>query len=119
MIKEVIHKGLDLFFCGVLLVELGTHPSWASSKHLGDRHTQRGINCELCHGSLPPKELVSMEQCLRCHGSYQQVAALTQKLSPNPHDSHYGKMRCTLCHKVHKDSVLYCNTCHSFEFKVP
>jgi hypothetical protein len=44
---------------------------------------------------------------------------LTENVSPNPHDSHDNEIGCALCHKVHKDSILYRNACRSFNFKVP
>jgi hypothetical protein len=95
--------------------------SQSGSKHLDDRHTQQRITCELCHGNPTGEDAGSTGQCLKCHVSYERIAALTKGkgVSPNPHDSHYGEIRCTLCHRVHKDSELYCNTCHSFDLKVP
>ncbi len=93
----------------------------SGSKRLDDRHTQHHITCDLCHENPTGEDAGSTEQCLKCHTSYQRVAALTKSkgVSPNPHDSHYGDIRCTLCHRVHKDSELYCNGCHSFDLKVP
>jgi hypothetical protein len=91
------------------------------SKRLDDRHAQHDIPCDLCHGKPAGEDAGSTGQCLKCHVSYERVAALTKSkgVSPNPHDSHYGEIRCTLCHRVHKDSELYCNGCHSFDLKVP
>ena len=102
---EDIVEQMDLYF-----------QSWATSEHLDHQHAQQSVTCGLCHGTFFPEERVSMEQCLRCHGSYEHVAALTEDVDPNIHDSHYGEIRCTLCHKAHEDSVLYCNICHAFEF---
>ena len=82
-------------------------------------HKSKSITCDKCHGTNAKPEPVAMETCLTCHGSYQKLADLSKGKSPNPHDSHVGEIRCTLCHHIHKDSTLYCNTCHSFEKKVP
>jgi hypothetical protein len=90
----------------------------AESVRLEQLHKQRSISCEQCHGGKS-QEPVPMETCLTCHGSYEKLADLSKRKSPNPHDSHLGEIRCTLCHHVHKDSALYCNTCHAFDLKVP
>jgi RecJ-like exonuclease len=93
--------------------------SQAASTRLEQLHAKRGIACERCHGKKPKKERVSMETCLGCHGSYQTLAESSKGKSPNPHESHIGEVRCTLCHHVHKDSEMYCNQCHTFELKMP
>ena len=93
--------------------------SWAASDYLDFRHNQHKVTCGLCHGAYSPEKGTSREQCLNCHDSYEHVAALTSDVDPNPHDSHYGKIRCTLCHKAHGESSLYCNTCHDFDLQVP
>lgn len=93
--------------------------SWAASENLDYRHAQRSVTCHLCHGTFFPEERVSMEQCLRCHSSYEHLAALTKDVHPNPHNSHLGEIRCTLCHKVHQKSALFCTQCHTFNLKLP
>lgn len=93
--------------------------SWSTSEHLDHWHAQRSVTCGLCHGTFFPEERVSMDQCLRCHGSYEHLAALTKNVDPNPHNSHHGEMRCALCHSAHEESVLYCNMCHVFDLEVP
>ena len=30
----------------------------------------------------------------------------------NPHDSHLGEIACTVCHKAHGESKVYCLECH-------
>nr|CBX28209.1 unknown protein [uncultured Desulfobacterium sp.] len=58
---------------------------------------------------------------------YTELAKKTEKLDnikagiTNPHKSHIGEARCTLCHKNHAQSVLDCNQCHlpKFDMKVP
>ena len=64
--------------------------------------------------------------CMKCH-NYQDLAAASaaKKVALNPHDSHAGQLRCTLCHKEHEQSVLYCRQCHKnaedkrFDMAVP
>ena len=37
----------------------------------------------------------------------------------NPHRSHLGEIACTVCHKAHEASVVYCLDCHrKFEMKI-
>ena len=86
---------------------------------LADRHKIRGLTCDQCHMEDPPKEKVPAEKCLDCHGGYDKVAELTQKVSPNPHESHNGNLPCESCHHAHKASENYCSACHHFDFQVP
>ena len=70
------------------------------------KHMQKGVTCEQCHNSSAP-------------------TAAAKKVALNPHDSHAGQLRCTLCHKEHEQSVLYCRQCHKnaedkrFDMNVP
>ena len=77
--------------------------------------------CEMCHGKLLPRSRPTKEQCLECHGSYQELGMITEKEeSLNPHQSHIGEVRCTYCHHAHKESKDYCNRCHDeIKFEVP
>jgi hypothetical protein len=84
-----------------------------------DKHAARGLTCEVCHGSAKPSGPPPMSVCVGCHGSYAQLAEQTGNLVPNPHKSHMGELECGLCHKEHRPSILFCNTCHVFEMKVP
>ncbi len=93
--------------------------SQAASASLEQRHSKQGISCKQCHGDKPKEEQVSMETCLGCHGSYQKLAEASKAKTPNPHDSHIGEIRCSLCHHVHKDSEMYCNKCHQFNLDFP
>ena len=87
---------------------------------LADRHAvTEGFTCRDCHGTDSPEENASVDKCLDCHGGYEDVAALTEHLSMNPHKSHYGVIGCVLCHKSHEKSTFYCNTCHFFDVEVP
>jgi cytochrome c3-like protein len=93
--------------------------SWAGSAHLDHRHAGQRVTCVGCHGSSLPKEPVALENCLRCHGSYERLAGLTGNAAPNPHKSHLGEPPCTFCHHVHTDAAFYCNRCHTFELNIP
>ncbi len=93
--------------------------SWATSVYLDRRHGQQSVTCRACHGTYFPERRPATEQCYTCHGSYQLVASLTEDVEPNPHASHLGEIRCTICHKSHEKSVLYCNQCHLFDLEVP
>ena len=103
----------------ILVLALSATTSFAADKMLADRHMERGGKCEACHTTMPPKA-VATQQCLVCHGSYEKVAARTEKNDINPHDSHIENPDCTSCHRGHKKPVLLCDECHEFrELKVP
>ncbi len=93
--------------------------SWATSPFLDRRHAEERATCRSCHGSFFPTGRASDESCLGCHQGYEAVAALTATREPNPHASHLGRMRCTLCHRAHGESVLQCNRCHAFDLETP
>jgi hypothetical protein len=102
-----------LWFAAVFLV---TCSAASAQDFMADRHLKRGATCADCHGtSVPsPGALVDMSSCLKCHGSYDKVAALTQSLGGrNPHDAHIGQLDCTVCHHGHSEPVLYCSNCHT------
>ncbi len=93
--------------------------SWADSEYLDHKHAGNNATCRSCHETYFPDSRASMGQCLLCHINYEHIAELTNGVVPNPHRSHYEDLRCTLCHKAHQSSGLYCNKCHEFELKVP
>lgn len=90
-------------------------------------HAKKGLTCLDCHELAVLQQVhkrytpntTSLQErkfptdfCLRCHGSYKKVLQLTEGLDPNPHDSHYGEMRCGACHKMHRPSEYFCARCH-------
>lgn len=77
-------------------------------------HNAAKVQCQTCHVEGVDKPAPA-SSCLTCHGSYKAAAALTASLKPNPHDSHMGEIRCTICHAAHRPSQVYCNQCHTFE----
>ncbi len=93
---------------------LGAEPSL-----LLDKHKVAGISCEGCHKENPPKEQVPTPVCIECHGNQEKIAEKSRHVTPNPHDSHLGALKCELCHHAHRPSENYCGTCHEFNFKVP
>jgi cytochrome c nitrite reductase small subunit len=105
--------------------------SAANPVRLAAVHTQASVTCQQCHpqgtGQLvseiasnisyhdsAPLDPIKFDSqaCLNCHGTYAQLAARTQNLERNPHDSHQGQLDCRNCHQVHADSVYYCGQCH-------
>jgi Zn finger protein HypA/HybF involved in hydrogenase expression len=96
-------------------------PAWAADRPLlVEKHQSASLGCDACHKENPPKTPAPTPICTACHGNYEKLAQLTQKVMPhNPHESHEGEMDCAECHHVHKPSVDYCWKCHQFDFKVP
>jgi len=91
----------------------------AAEGFLSDRHVGRGVTCESCHTTMPPKA-VNGDTCLKCHGPYSALAKKTDDKDINPHDTHLGEADCSLCHKGHKKPVLACDECHEFrDMRVP
>jgi len=76
------------------------------------------LDCAACHGQPSPASRAPASSCTHCHGDNAAVAAKTAGVKPNPHASHEGDLRCTKCHRVHSESVIYCNECHQFNFKL-
>ena len=90
----------------------------AQEQALRGKHAELQLACSMCHGNDVPTKRAPASACMTCHGEYAAVAALTAEVTPNPHDSHQGELRCTLCHKSHEPSILYCNECHSFDLQM-
>lgn len=125
-------------FCGTCHIMRPQYQSWSTANLLANKHKQADVTCQACHKSSyadkakqgvkfvtgqyeePLPELkVSKQECLKCHGSYEKIAERTAKLEPNPHQSpHFSDMECNLCHKMHKESKLYCAQCHDFDLDI-
>jgi len=99
--------------------------SWAGSEHTAGLHAEAGIVCSQCHGKGLPTfdDTVENAGCLRCHGPMEQLAKKSEPKEfkdRNPHKSHLGEIACTVCHKGHMESKVYCLDCHKqFEMKIP
>lgn len=80
---------------------------------------QNGISCQLCHSAEVPTTSPDERNCIRCHGSMEDMAKITAENKYNPHASvHYGSdISCISCHKEHKPSVLLCADCHILSYK--
>lgn len=78
-----------LFCASVLAVALSVSAQAAENgtHFLADRHVERGVACEACHGVKTPQPGATVEtaQCNSCHKSLDDVAKRTEKLDPNPH----------------------------------
>jgi len=98
--------------------------SWASSEYMDNLHAKASVACANCHGKeLPlPDATVDNTKCLDCHGPMDQLAKKTEPADfkdRNPHKSHLGEIACTVCHKAHGESKVYCLSCHQkFEMKI-
>lgn len=73
--------------------------------------------CTTCHANGSFKA-PAKETCFQCHGSYEKVAAHTEKMNPNPHMSHRGEKDCNACHSMHGKARFECNDCHNFAIKM-
>lgn len=98
--------------------------SWASAPFLDSMHAKGGVGCAGCHETQLPAAgaEVGNERCLACHGPLEKLVEKTkpaQFADRNPHHSHLGEIACTVCHKAHEASVVYCLDCHrKFEMKI-
>jgi hypothetical protein len=98
--------------------------SWAGSNFTDNLHARAGIACTQCHGKELPKadDTVENSRCLSCHGPLDQLAKKTEPKDfkdRNPHKSHLGEIACTVCHKGHAASKVYCLECHKgFNMKI-
>lgn len=98
--------------------------SWAVSGHTDTLHAKAGIVCSQCHGREFPKADGTVENagCLKCHGPMEKLALKTEPKDfkdRNPHKSHLGEIACTVCHKGHGASQVYCLSCHpKFQMKI-
>jgi formate-dependent nitrite reductase cytochrome c552 subunit len=120
-------------FCAICHIMQPYLESWESPPLLAYAHAEENVTCLDCHeptiqqqveegikfvtndyeNPLEEREF-DQEWCLRCHehGSYEELAQRTEELELNPHESHYGEMECSICHKVHGASEDYCAQCH-------
>jgi cytochrome c nitrite reductase small subunit len=130
-------------FCSVCHIVTPYYQSWKSGQYLDHRHAIKGVTCDDCHiepgknrimemgkytkegidyvtGNYPtplPQANLSKEYCLKCHGTYSELAQKTSNVTPNPHQSHLGEIQCQLCHKSHKPFENYCLKCHKWNFQ--
>lgn len=124
LVEEIVKKRIKLvpFIFIVCLVWAaafvltgggGAH-SAEKQEFLADRHADKG-DCDICHETTePPKgDWVDPEKCFNCHDGWDSLAEATESYGMyNPHKSHLGEPDCSICHKGHEPSVMYCSTCH-------
>lgn len=84
----------------------------------------KDLSCQTCHGTNTPTEMADQAACIKCHGQYKGKVVPNADYNPdrnprrpvievNPHDSHLGDVRCTLCHREHsKSPETACHQCH-------
>ena len=114
-------KAKALLLSAVCVVFAAALPAAAADNFLADRHTAKGLNCQMCHGPDQKNlQTPTIETCTTCHQK-DALVKKTAKVKPtNPHVSpHYGQdLECTNCHMGHMESENFCNQCHQFDFKV-
>ncbi|EGO64981.1 cytochrome c3 [Acetonema longum] len=123
-------------FCANCHIIEPYYQSWKEGPLLAARHSAENVNCTDCHQATivekmhegfayvtgqyedPLKERsATREDCLKCHqDDWQQTVTATQYDHRNPHDSHLGEIDCSLCHKMHRTSEVYCAQCHEFDW---
>ncbi|MBY5991503.1 flavocytochrome c [Ferrimonas balearica] len=94
-----------------------------AADNLAGFHNDMG-GCQNCHSDAnhPTDDNLTFEneQCQSCHGDLAEVAESEQNVEHSPHLSHLpGEPACTSCHSGHEKSVVYCDSCHSFEYDMP
>ncbi|MDQ2080221.1 cytochrome c3 family protein [Xanthobacteraceae bacterium Astr-EGSB] len=115
----------SLVALSLLIVGAGVFLSGGSivAQDLRGKHRDQALTCIGCHETDSPTKTASSSICRTCHATVDvRTRALNlggKTYAFNPHASHQGDLRCTLCHKVHKPSVLICKDCHAFEVVVP
>jgi hypothetical protein len=97
--------------------------SWATPKRLDGLHGKANVDCAGCHAGVPKGgDEVANDRCLACHAPLEKLVAKTRPAQfhdRNPHESHLGPIACTVCHKGHEPSAVYCLDCHKkFEMKI-
>jgi len=127
-------------FCATCHIMEPNVTSYLTSNDLDNVHYQAGVACKECHDYPLDAEITSgvkyligdytvdeegkllpvtydNDICLKCHISYEHVAASTDFLARNPHDSHNGQLPCKTCHVSHSDQIDYCSQCHDNGFQ--
>ena len=126
-IKQLSLTNITLTVCFIFIF---SSTSFAASKEIVStlKHKEAGITCVDCHGKGSPKKMPHHSVCIECHDSgngYYTGEMRTYKNDGkdrqfNVHDSHQGKVRCTVCHTVHKkpEKPMLCNACHQIDVEV-
>ncbi len=115
-----MNKTIAAIFAASCLL-LGSAPSFSATdvmlKH-------KDVACATCHGTDKPAQAADQSACIKCHGQFKGKVVPNADYNPdrnprrpvievNPHDSHLGDVRCTLCHREHtKSPEAACVQCH-------
>jgi nitrate/TMAO reductase-like tetraheme cytochrome c subunit len=106
--------------------------SYLTSNHLDNLHNKANVGCKDCHADYTvideaqslfkyatnnynvrfSRIKVEDSMCLSCHIGGEILAAQTDYLVRNPHESHWPNAKCTDCHLSHEKQVNYCARCH-------
>jgi fumarate reductase flavoprotein subunit len=114
-----------LILASLFLVSVGLSHAQKAGE-INKPHLESGLDCKDCHEADVPEKRAPQTVCIECHSDKTDAAPISFKdisgkdYNISPHASHAGQMRCTLCHKIHGSSELYCNLeCHGFVLTVP
>jgi nitrate/TMAO reductase-like tetraheme cytochrome c subunit len=119
-------------FCKICHNMAPYYESWKEGALLAKKHADASLVCHDCH---LPSIVLQVEEgikfvtgnyknpldkrdmgnafCLDCHDFDEvKVKILESIVVANPHESHYGDMNCSICHRMHERSELLCAQCH-------
>ncbi len=137
----VLKAGENPSFCAGCHIIKPYYESWNEGVLLDAKHARHDITCLKCHQrSIPDKmqeglnfimenytlpvqsATVGRDFCLECHSGegpgngWDDIKVASNFKNGNPHDSHEGEQRCTLCHNMHQPSQVRCLQCHNFNW---
>jgi len=113
--EKISGKKFGLLLALLLLSVFTAQVLFAVGLFNSDKHIKTGLNCDTCHGAekVAAGAVVGRAKCQSCHGSYEKLAKLTEKMKLNPHvDYHCGELDCNVCHHGHRADENYCSKCH-------
>ena len=113
--RRMFAKMFGLLLSLVLLSVFTAQALFAAGIFTSDKHIKKGLSCDSCHGTekAAAGSDVGTAKCLNCHGPYEKLAKLTEKMALNPHaNPHYGDLDCNSCHHGHRTDENYCGSCH-------
>jgi hypothetical protein len=120
-------KKVSLIIVTLLILLITAFAADKAAETVDSAHEDAGLTCDECHDEGNPVKRAAAANCIECHSDKRDEAPIAFKddtgisYEVNPHSSHAGNMRCTLCHRIHTQSVLFCNEgCHhKFLLTVP
>ncbi len=121
-------KAALIFAVLAAIFAAAAHGEEKKAEKITGMHLEAGLKCADCHNTDKPETKAPQSACIECHDTMADGTPVTFKdgkgvsYTVSPHASHAGQIRCTLCHRAHRPSTLYCNDggCHhDFILKVP